>query len=208
MLRIGLIGAGWVTQYHLLGWQRLASKAKVVAIADPSRERADERARSFDIEHVYDSAQALLDSGRIDAVDIAAPREFHAELVRMAAARHLPILCQKPLAPTYESARALVEDVAGSTRLMVHENWRFRAYYRQIGAWLKAGRIGQVVQANMTLLTSGLLPDAQGKFPALERQPFLAHLDRALVMEVLIHHIDALRFLLGELTLVHSQLGQ
>lgn len=208
MLRVGLIGAGWVTQFHLLAWQRQSPLARVVAIADPSRARASDRAREFGIEHVYESAEALLDGGQVDAVDIAAPREVHAELVRMAAARGLPILCQKPLAPTYEQARALVDEVAGKARLMVHENWRFRAYYRQIGAWLKAGRAGRIVQAQMTLLTSGLLPDAQGKLPALVRQPFMATLDRALVMEVLIHHIDALRFLLGELTLVHSQLGK
>jgi D-apiose dehydrogenase len=208
MLRVGLIGAGWVTQHHLLAWQRQFPRAKVVAIADPSRERASERAREFDIEHIYESAEALLDEGQVDAIDIAAPREVHAQLVRMAAARGLPILCQKPLAPTYEEARALVEEVAGKTRLMVHENWRFRAYYRQIGAWLNAGRAGRIVQAQMTLFTSGFLPDAEGKLPALVRQPFMATLDRALVMEVLIHHIDALRFLLGELTLVHSRLGK
>ena len=208
MLRIGLIGAGWVTQHHLLAWQRQAGRAKVVAITDPAITRARERASAFDIEQVYESAEALLDKGNLDAVDIAAPREVHAELVRMAAERGLPILCQKPLAPTYDLARELVADVGHKVRLMVHENWRFRAYYRQIAEWLAAGRVGRVVQAQMTLLTSGLLPDAQGKFPALERQPFIATLDRALVMEVLIHHIDVLRCLLGELDLAHSRLGK
>jgi predicted dehydrogenase len=207
MFRIGLIGAGWVTQHHLLAWQRQGARAKVTAIADPARERAEQRARAFAIEHVYDDARAMLDAGALDAVDIAAPREFHAPLVREAAARGLPILCQKPLAPTYDEACELTRDVAGKTRLMVHENWRFRAYYRQIAAWLKAGRVGRVQQAQMTLFTSGLLADAHGKYPALERQPFIATLERALVMEVLIHHIDALRFLLGELTLEHSRIG-
>jgi D-apiose dehydrogenase len=208
MLRVGLIGAGFVTQYHLLAWRQQAHRAKVVAIADPSLERAGERARSFDIGQVYASAEELMAKDGIDAVDIAAPREAHAQLVRMAAARGWPILCQKPLAPTYEAARALIQEVSGRTRLMVHENWRFRAYYRQIGQWLEAGLAGPVTQAQMTLLTSGFLPDAEGKLPAIERQPFMAQLDRALVMEVLIHHIDTLRFLLGELTLVHSRLGK
>ena len=60
----------------------------------------------------------------------------------------------------------------------------------------------------MTLLTSGLIPDAEGALPALQRQPFLATLDRALVMEIAIHHIDTLRFLLGDLTLLHARLGK
>jgi predicted dehydrogenase len=207
MLKVGLIGAGWVTQYHLEGWKRQSSRARVAAIADPSHERASERARAFGIDRVYASAEALIAAGGVDAIDIAAPREVHAALVRLAAAQGLPVLCQKPMAPTLAEARALVAEVAG-TRLMIHENWRFRAWYRQMHQWMAAGLTGEVTQATMTLLTSGLLPDAQGRLPAIERQPFMAHLQRALVMEVLIHHIDTLRFLLGELTLVDAQLGK
>lgn len=208
MLRVGLIGAGWVTQHHLVAWQQQATRARVVAIADPVRQRAEERARAFAIDQVYHDAAELMDSGDVDAIDIASPREFHAELVCLAAARGLPVLCQKPMAPTLAEARALVAEVSGKTRMMVHENWRFRAYYRQLRQWMDEGRTGTTVQAQMSLLTSGLLPDAEGKLPTIERQPFMAQLQRALVMEVLIHHIDTLRYLFGELTLVHSRLGK
>lgn len=208
MLRIGLIGAGWVTQHHLAGWQRQFPRAKVVAIADPSVERAEHRAKEFDISKVYSDAASLIQGGGIDAVDIAAPREFHADLVRLFAEHQLPIICQKPLAASYAEAVSLVADVTHQTRLMVHENWRFRAYYRQIRKWLDEGRAGEVCQVQMTLMTSGLIEDGEGNLPALVRQPFLANLDRALVMEVLIHHIDALRFLLGDLQIMHSRIGK
>lgn len=206
-LRIGMVGAGWVTQHHLPGWKRIADQARVVAIADPNAAAAHSRAREFGIEKVFDSAQRMFDEVELDAVDVAAPREFHAQVVRMAADKGLPVLCQKPLAPTLAQARELVADVSGRTRLMVHENWRFRPYYRDLGQWLKAGRIGDVVQAHMSLLSSGLIPDEQGQLPALVRQPFIGGLERALVMEILIHHIDTLRFLLGDLTLHHARLG-
>lgn len=207
-LRIGLVGAGWVTQHHLAGWARLGARAKVVAIADPNAAAAKARADQYAIAQVFDSAERMFDEAQLDAVDVATPREFHAEIVRMAARRGLAVMCQKPLAPTLAQAKALVAEVEGRCRLMVHENWRFRAYYRDMADWLNAGRIGEVVQGQMTLLTSGLIPDAQGRLPALARQPFVATLDRALVMEVLIHHIDTLRFLLGELTLRHARLGR
>ena len=208
VLRIGMIGAGWVTQHHLTGWKRLEGRARVVAIADPSEARARERASAFGIERVYRDAGQLFAAGSIDAVDVAAPREVHADLVRMACERGLPVLCQKPLAPTYGEAVALVSEVEGRSRLMVHENWRFRPYYRRIRQWLDEGRIGRVVQAQMTLLSSGLVPDANGLLPAVQRQPFLATLDRALVMEIAIHHIDTLRFLLGEMTVMHARTGR
>jgi DNA-binding GntR family transcriptional regulator len=102
----------------------------------------------------------------------------------------------------------LINEAEIVTRLMVHENWRFRPHYRQIADWLRSARIGRVVQAQMTLLTSGLIPDAQGRLPLIERQPFIATLSRALVMEILIHQIDTLRFLLGEMTVAQARLGK
>jgi D-apiose dehydrogenase len=141
----------------------------------------------------------MMKAGGLDAVDIAAPRAVHAELVRLAASFGLPTLCQKPLAPTLAEAEALVADVSGRIRLMVHENWRFRTYYRDAAAWLREGRIGTVIAARLSLVTSGTVRDADGKYPALERQPFMRSETRMLAAEVLIHHLDTLRMLLGPL---------
>ena len=209
-LRVGFIGAGWVTQHHLAGWQRETARARVVAIADPSLASAQARADAFGIDKVYADAQAMLAAETLDAVDIASPRDTHAGLVRLAASRGIATICQKPLAPSFDAAARLVADVSAiaGMRLMVHENWRFRPYYRQIGHWLREGRIGRVQQAQMTLLSSGLIADAHGLLPALQRQPFIATLDRALVMEILIHHIDTLRSLLGEMSVAHARTGR
>ena len=43
-LRIGLIGAGMVSRHHLIAWADIAERARVIAIADPSRENATRRA--------------------------------------------------------------------------------------------------------------------------------------------------------------------
>jgi len=207
-LRIGLIGAGWVTQYHLLAWQKLAGRAAVVAIADPSSENAAARARQFGIGQCFSRAEDMLAECELDAVDIAAPRAFHAPLVRLVADLGLPVLCQKPLAPTLAEAEALARDVEGRIRLMVHENWRFRAYYRDAASWIRDGRIGAVTAARLTLLTSGTIPDANGQYPAIERQPFMRGESRMLVAEVLIHHLDTLRMLLGPLDVTAAALTQ
>jgi len=198
-LRIGLIGAGMVSRHHLIAWADIADQARVVAVADPSAENAARRASEFGISKLYADAEAMLADTELDAIDIAAPRQFHVPLVRLAAQRRLPVLCQKPLAPTLQEAVELAAEVADKTRLMVHENWRFRGYYRDAAAWLRAGRVGDVRQAQLTLLTSGVLPGANGLRPALERQPFMRGEKRMLVEEVLIHHLDTLRMLLGPL---------
>ena len=206
-LRVGLIGAGWVTQHHLRGWQMLSDEAKVVAIADPSVEAAQRRADEFGIPARFIGASEMLAAGGLDAVDIAAPRQVHADLARLAADHGLPILCQKPLAPTLAEAERLVADIGERVRLMVHENWRFRAYYRQAASWLREGRIGAVKGAALNLVTSGTVPDAQDRYYALDRQPFMRTETRMLVAEVLIHHLDTLRFLLGPLTVQAAALN-
>jgi predicted dehydrogenase len=207
-LRVGLIGAGWVTQYHLQGWAALSDHVEVVAIADPSEEARAARMAAFGIPSGYATAAQMLEDCKLDAVDIAAPRRFHAELVRLAAAHGLAILCQKPLAPTLREARDLVAELPPGVRLMVHENWRFRAYYREAATWLRSGAIGDPFAARLAFVTSGTLPDAEGRLPAVERQPFIRHEQRMLVSEILIHQLDTLRMLLGPLKAVACTMAQ
>ena len=172
-LRIGLIGAGMVSRHHLSPGRvyqiKLASwRSPIPPAKTPRGARANSALRK-----PSPDAEAMLAETELDAVDIAAPREMHAPLVRLAAAKRLPVLCQKPLAPNLQEATELAAEVEGLTRLMVHENWRFRGYYRDAAAWLREGRIGNVKQAQLTLLTSGVLPGPDGLCPALERQPFM-----------------------------------
>lgn len=206
-LRIGLIGAGMVSTHHLGAWARVP-EAHVVAVADPDLERARGQADSFGISTVFPSADEMMRGTKLDAVDIAAPVAAHAKLCRLAAGHSLAILCQKPLAATASEAAGLVDEIAGRVRLMVHENWRFRPTYRQAKEWLDAGEIGNPVSVHFNVRSSGLIAKEKGEFPALIRQPFLAELPRLLVFEVLIHHLDVLRWLFGELSVSRVRLSR
>jgi predicted dehydrogenase len=197
--RIGMIGAGWVTAHHLAAWRSLEEEASVVAICDPDPSAVAARAEAFGIAGRFASAEAMLDEAEIDALDICSPRETHAAMVRLGAGRGLAMMCQKPLAPTLAEAEALVSEVGGSVPLMVHENWRFRPYYRRLRAWLDEGRLGTIRQVRLEFCSSGMIAGGDGRRPALVRQPFLVGLERMLVTEILIHHLDTLRFLLGNL---------
>lgn len=198
-LRIGLAGAGWVAGHHLAAYRALGDRVEVVAIADPSAEARTARAAEFAIPAVHTDTEAMIAAGGLDALDIAAPRETHAGLCRIAVAHGLAVLCQKPLAPTLAEAVALAAEIGPDARVMVHENWRFRPHYRRIRAVLDEGGLGQLRRVEMRAVTSGLIPDSSDTAPALRRQPMLATLDRLLVTEVLIHHLDTLRYLLGPL---------
>jgi predicted dehydrogenase len=207
-LRVGLVGAGWVSQYHLRAWRRQSGRAEVVALADPRDVAGRTRAAEFGIRSVYSSGESLVAGASPDALDICAPREFHADLVRLAAAKGLAAICQKPLARNLSEAEQLVADVASRIPVMVHENWRFRDYYRRIKELLNVEAAGELRHVQVEFRSSGMLLDGEGRRPALVRQPFLSGLERMLVSEILIHHLDTLRFLLGEIDLVSANLSR
>lgn len=204
--RIGIIGAGWVSEFHLNAWQAHSDRAEIVAIVDPDEAARTERAAQFAVPRHFARIEDLLDAVELDAVDICAPREVHTELVRVAARTGCAVLCQKPLGRDLSEARELVDELGAGPRLMVHENWRFRPHYRQIGSLLRDGVAGDMHQVELEFFSSGMIPDQTGQRPALVRQHFFRALHRLLVMEVLIHHMDTLRFLLGELEVLNAWL--
>ena len=203
-LRVGLIGAGDISQYHLAAWQKNAHAA-VVAVCDRELARAQARAAAYSIPAVYADARAMFAAEKLDAVDIATWRETHAELVLLAASHGVHVLCQKPLAPTLSEAELLAASVAGRIRLMVNENRRFAPHFRTIRRWIDDGRVGPVRQCVATMHRAGFIKDAHGRRPAVERAPFMAREPRLMIAETLIHQLDVLRFLLGPLAMVAAR---
>src|SRR5690349_8600287 len=123
-LRAVLIGAGHISARHVPAWQA-SPDGELVAICDLNRARAEERAREFGIPRVYDNVEAMLEAEQPDCVDIATHDVTHTGLVTLVVGRGLPVMCQKPLAPSLAEARAMVEVAKqAGVRFMVMEMWR------------------------------------------------------------------------------------
>ncbi len=194
-----------ISWYHLVAWRKLVPGIELVAICDPDPAHAQRRADEFGIPRIYADREAMLTSEAIDALDVASPRQTHAAWVEAAALRGIDVLCQKPLTPTLAEAEALIRATAGKHRLMIHENWRFRPWYRELKRWIAADDLGEIRLARMAMINSGFLPDAGGRRAAFERQPFMQHEARLMIAEVLIHHLDVMRYLCGELRVVGAR---
>jgi predicted dehydrogenase len=204
-LKVAVAGAGMISWYHLVGWRNLGERVRLVAVCDPDVAKAAKRAEEFSIPNIYGDPDAMFAAEAIDALDVISPRATHAGWVEAAAERGIDVICQKPLTPTLAESEALVRRVAGQSRLMAHENWRFRPWYRELKRWIVAGDLGDLLLARMATMTSGLLPDASGRRPLLEREPYTQHEERLMIAEVLIHHLDVMRFLCGEMRVVAAR---
>jgi predicted dehydrogenase len=166
---------------------------QIVAAADPDLDRARKTAA-----RAYPSVDEMLEREQLDFLDIATRPECHLPLVRLAAARKLPAICQKPMAPTWSDAIAMVEAAEGAgIPLMIHENWRWQPWYRQAGRLIAAGAIGRPV--SYTFRTRQR--DGLGELP-YPNQPYFRQMPKLLIHETLVHHIDTARFLFGEIRAV------
>jgi predicted dehydrogenase len=204
-LRVAVAGAGMISLHHFRAWQA-ATGVELAAVVDPDEGRGAVRQREFNVPNRYADLDSLLDAEHIDILDIASPRETHGPLVRAALARNIATLCQKPLVPSIDEARQLIRDLGDcSTKLMVNQNFRFRPYYRQISRWIEAGALGEIASCTISCRSSGLIADADGRYFAIDRQPFIRHEPRMLVEEVLIHRIDIARWLCGSLRVVAAK---
>jgi D-apiose dehydrogenase len=194
-LRVAGVGAGYFSQFHLQGWRGIAD-AELVGWADRDVSRVKGVA-------AYPSLEALLEKTKPDVVDIVTPPQTHLELVRVAAARGLPVICQKPLAPTYEEAVAVVDAAErAGIPLVVHENFRWQPWYREAKRLIEANHFGTLHSVSFRLRPG----DGQGPRAYLDRQPYFQNMPRLLVHETAIHWIDTFRFLMGEVRTVFAAL--
>jgi predicted dehydrogenase len=125
-LNIGLIGCGRAAERNYLPALSRMAEARLVAVADTIRERRELVSSYIPKCMAFSSAEELLQGSRIEAVIIATPPSTHVALTALALRAGIPVLVEKPLAPTMEGIAALEELVASSRGLiMVGFNRRF-----------------------------------------------------------------------------------
>jgi predicted dehydrogenase len=208
-LRGALLGTGSISVHHMQAWQAIPG-VKIVAMANRTRSRAESLARQFgvDDDHIYDDYRRLLDSERLDFVDIATAPDIHREQVLAAAAHGVHILCQKPVAVSLGEAREMIGACeAAGVRFVVNENWRWRRWYRELKQRIDAGQIGAPRYARFAMHNDEVWPAASG-CELLRRQPYTAHLPNLILYELGIHFVDVLRYLLGDVESVYARLSR
>ncbi len=201
-LTVAIAGCGYFSQFHQDAWSRM-DDVTVVGIADRDPAKRAAAASRFAQARAYDDIATMLDKTRPQLLDIVTPPETHLEIVRLATARNIPMICQKPLAPSFDEALALVEEAERSkTMLAVHENFRFLPWFMETGRLIAAGAVGQPLNINFRLRPG----DGQGPDAYLSRQPYFQKMPRFLIHETGIHLIDVFRYLMGEITGVFARL--
>ena len=195
-LRGAVYGCGMISAYHLRGWQRIP-EVEIVALANRTVERAEERRRAFAPEaRVYRTLEEVLAQEDVDFVDILTPPDLHREHVLQAKAAGVHVICQKPLCATLADARALANEMAGYERLFaVHENHRYRPWFREVLKRHREGFFGEGLFVRLAQFDPQEPPEA-----------YKLQAERGVLLEYGTHLVDMARALLGEPRRVYARL--
>ncbi len=201
-IRVAAVGTGYFSRFQYAAWDRIP-EVKLVGVCNRTRATAEELAGQYGIDNVYTDFRQMLEFEKPDLVDIITPPVTHVDYVTTAVELGIPAICQKPFTSSVTEARKLVALIeAKGGKVIVHENFRFQPWYRQIKEILDAGSFGQLYEISFALRPG----DGQGPSAYLDRQPYFQDMERFLVHETAVHLVDVFRYLFGEIGAVYADL--
>ena len=146
-VRVGLVGAGYVSTYHARALRSLPF-VKIVGVADPDENRAKALAAQFGIPRVYPSLQAMAEA-RPNVIHVLTPPASHMPLVLEALDMRCHVFVEKPMA---ESAADCDRMIASAREkglvLSVNHSARMDPIVLEALEMLRNGACGEIMGAD------------------------------------------------------------
>ncbi len=143
---MGVVGVGAMGKRHAENIRRLIPEAQLIAVADVDLARARQVAAELEIDHAYDTIEALVERKDIQAVAIVTPAKFHGAAIRACAHAGKDIFCEKPLTLTVEEAdEVLALTAKAGVRLQPGHVRRYDPSHVRAKKRIEAGEIGDPV---------------------------------------------------------------
>jgi predicted dehydrogenase len=190
MIKVGIIGAGGMGIDHAACISKV-NDVKIAAISDINSIKAETLAKTYNAEVI--DTDAVINSNNIDVVFICVPTSSHANLVIKSAKAGKHVFVEKPLARTLNEGREMLQ-ATKKVKFMVGHILRFFPEYSTIKRIVDKGTIGKPGIVRTT---------RAGKFPGAW---YLAIEHGAgVVLDLLIHDIDFLRWCFGDVKRVYAK---
>lgn len=188
-LKIGVIGAGSISQMHLQSYAN-NEYADLVAVCDLNGERAAAKAKAYGALKTFTDYTELLADPDIDAVSICTWNHSHAEISMAALKAGKHVLCEKPLCRTVEEAVQVQKTVQETGKLLqVGFVRRFAATTDVIRRFIDNDEIGEIYYAKATCLRR--VGNPGGWFSDVERS------GGGPLIDIGVHVIDLCWYLMG-----------
>jgi predicted dehydrogenase len=143
-LHIGILGTASIARQFTAALES-NPRARIVAVASRSGDKAKAFADSYGIGKHYNSYKALLNDRSVDIIYIPLPNDMHAEWAIKAAEHGKHVLCEKPLCLGLAQAKAMfaAAKLYNVMLLEAYPYW-FQPQTREMLTLLHSGAIGKV----------------------------------------------------------------
>jgi predicted dehydrogenase len=169
-VRYAVVGAGHIAQVAVLpAFAHAQENSRLVGVisGDPDKRAALRERYGLEVDGDYTSLETVLEQGAIDAVYIATPNSKHKDIALRAAACGVHVLCEKPLAPTSEGCREIIDACdANEVKLMVGYRLHFEEANLEAAQIARSGKLGEV-RLFSSVFTHVVRPDDVRRDPTL-----------------------------------------
>lgn len=202
MLRVGVVGFGFMGRMHFRCWQARAD-AQVVAVCDANPNIKDDTQRAvgnidgaasaidFSGIELFTDFDTLIEKAGLDAISLTLPTYLHAEFSGRALSRGVHVLCEKPMALTAGDCDRMVEAADKSGKILqIGHCLRFWPEYAKAKEIIDSGVYGKVVAATFQRL---------GSPPGWSLDNWFADEQRSggMALDLHIHDTDFVQYLFG-----------
>jgi UDP-N-acetylglucosamine 3-dehydrogenase len=197
MQKVLVIGAGTMGTVHTEAYAAM-DHAELVGIADIQKNKADRLAVQCGTKAFESYEEALRNLPQVDVIDVCLPTYLHKKYVKIAADAEKHVICEKPLARNLEDAREMIQYCKDrNVQLFVGHVIRFFREYKRAKEILETDSIGEVGVARTR--RGGIFPTAWNDWYADFQN------SGGLVLDMVIHDFDFLRWCFGEVERVYAK---
>ncbi|MEM5867694.1 MAG: Gfo/Idh/MocA family oxidoreductase [Candidatus Aenigmatarchaeota archaeon] len=209
ILKLGIIGLGYVGQIHLQHAIRL-NNARVIAVADLSKKTLS-KAKRYGIQKTFIDYNQMLKDPEIDAVIIALPTHLHLKCAVDAAEAKKHIMLEKPMARNIEEAKEILKTARkNDVKLMIGYPLRFNQQFQNLKRKINDGTLGDIEIAIANYISTGPFfhrAEAHTPIPVPEWWFKKELTGGGALIDLGSHLINLLRWYFGEITDIKSHLG-
>lgn len=160
-LRIGIVGCGGIANGKHMPSLAEVKEAEMVAFCDIIKERAEEAAEKYGAEgaRVYTDYMEMIDTEKLDVVHVCTPNKSHSPITVYALEHDCHVMCEKPMAKTYEDAKKMLEAYKKSgKKLTIGYQNRFTNEAQYIKSACNDGELGEIYYAKAHAIRRRAVP--------------------------------------------------
>lgn len=188
-VKIALIGAGYIADYHARGLQTIPD-IEIVAVVAKEQDEAKQFAQKYAIKDTYTDISDILKRKDIDAVIIGTPNQFHAPYAIEFLKSGKDVFLEKPMGISAEEGRQISDAAKKYNQLvMVGHMWRFDVDTNYLKDIVQEGKLGKIFKTKGYGIHENWGPSGWFTKKSLAGGGALADMG--------VHAIDTIRYILG-----------